>query len=114
MNSELHISCTKCNIYLNYYYNLLFLFQPLLSIAKFESLKQLSYDLDTVYREQYIVCDKIECVPSNQQLQTVNQTLTDMITKLEKQSQDLHGRLVLMVEWWKEYEDGHKVCYILL
>lgn len=56
-----------------------------------------------------MISDKAEGFPSNQELQKINQVLAEMIPKLEKQSQELHGHLVLMVEWWKDYEEGHQV-----
>lgn len=42
----------------------------------------------------------------------VNQELVEMVPKLEKQSQELRGHLVLMVEWWKDYEEGHQVVMV--
>ena len=50
-----------------------------------------------------------EGLPSNQELQEINQALTERIPKLEKQSKDLKGHLILIVQWWKEYEEEHKV-----
>ncbi len=73
-------------------------------------MKQLSYDLDTVYRDQYVVSERKDGLPSNQDVHKINQHLIDMIPKLEKQSNELHGHLMLMVEWWNEYEEGHQVC----
>ena len=79
-------------------------------MAKFETLKQLCYDLDTVYRDQYCVSDHKDGLPTDQELQEVNRSLTDMIPVMEKESKKIQGHLLLMVEWWKEYEAEYQVC----
>ena len=85
------------------------------STAKFEKLKQQSYDIDTVYREFYAVSEPTPLpfeLPSNQLLLQVNQKLTTQITTLEKQSKDASGHVLLMIEWWKEYKENHEVTQI--
>ena len=55
------------------------------------------------------VSDTTVQLPSNQELQDVHQILTNIIPQLNKQSKDLQCHLMLMVEWWKEYEQGLEV-----
>ena len=69
----------------------------------------MSYDLDTVYREHYLESDRAGGLPPDSELQEVNRSLTEAISALDKQACDLHRHLVLMVEWWKEYEEEYKV-----
>jgi hypothetical protein len=82
---------------------------------KFETLRQLSYDLDTIYRDIYMGLDKESVkdlkLPSNQEVLKMHQQLNGEIDILEKGAAAVNGRFLLLFDWWNEYLDKTKVYW---
>ena len=88
------------------------------SEAKFENLRQLSYDLDTVYRDSY--CHVNESVtnaetsihinlPSSDEVSRTNLKLTNQIGSLVNSSEEAKSHLLEVIGWWTEFETRKEV-----
>ena len=88
------------------------------SEAKFENLRQLSYDLDTVYRDSY--CHVSESVtdagtnthinlPSSDEVSHTNLKLTNQIGSLVNSSGEAKSHLLEVIGWWTEFETRKEV-----
>ena len=73
-----------------------------------EDIKQLSYDLDTVYNEAFLSCEPSVNLavpfPSKDQVAQANRVLTNQIAALVKRSTDISVHYDRMIKWWNEYE----------
>ena len=73
-----------------------------------EDLKQLSYDLDTVYNDHYLstahTVSLPVSLPTKEAVARINQFLTSHIPALVKRSADITHQYNQMIALWNEYE----------
>ena len=73
-----------------------------------EDLKQLSYDLDIVYNDQFLLTDHAislpVSLPAKEEVARINQSLTSHIPALVKRSTDITRQYSQMIALWNEYE----------
>lgn len=73
-----------------------------------EDVKQLSYDLDTIYNDVFLSIDHSVSLPvplpTKDEVALANRVLTNQIAAMVKRSNDISVHYGRVIKWWDEYE----------